>query len=152
MTPVRVTKNVSVLTGHRVAIQWYCSIWSINFVPSCRLAYHTKRNAVSTRLQSLWNSSRNFKKYWSNKTMTPYSTPLTVVTVCWLSGRNRNKGFLWGHSDVGTAAIDLVAFSIVKPTWCTFYSVYWELRACTCFEHYLRILRSRCTNGTWHIE
>jgi hypothetical protein len=27
---------------------------------------------------------------------------------------------------------------IVKPTWCTFYSVYWELRASICFEWYTR--------------
>jgi hypothetical protein len=32
-----------------------------------------------------------------------------------------------------------------------FYSVYWESRACTCFEHYLLILRRRCTSGTWYI-
>jgi hypothetical protein len=32
-----------------------------------------------------------------------------------------------------------------------FYSIYYELRACTCFEHYLLILRSYCTNGTWYI-
>jgi hypothetical protein len=32
---------------------------------------------------------------------------------------------------------------IMKPTWCTFRSVYWESRDSTCFEHYLRILRRR---------
>jgi hypothetical protein len=33
----------------------------------------------------------------------------------------------------------------MKPTWCTFHSIYWESRACTCFEHYLLILRRRYT-------
>jgi hypothetical protein len=32
-------------------------------------------------------------------------------------------------------------FSMMKPTWCTFHSFYWESRASTCFEHYLPILR-----------
>jgi hypothetical protein len=41
--------------------------------------------------------------------------------------------------------------SIVKPTWCTFYSVYLELRASSCFEHYLLSFRRRCTNDTWYI-
>jgi hypothetical protein len=39
--------------------------------------------------------------------------------------------------------------SIMKPTWCTFHSVYWESRASTCFKHYLLIFRRSCTNGTW---
>jgi hypothetical protein len=41
--------------------------------------------------------------------------------------------------------------STVKPTWCTFYSVYWELRVSTCFEHYLLILRRCFTSSTWYI-
>jgi hypothetical protein len=41
--------------------------------------------------------------------------------------------------------------SIMKPTWCTFYSIYWESRASKCFEHCLLILRKRNTNGTWYI-
>jgi hypothetical protein len=41
--------------------------------------------------------------------------------------------------------------SIMKPTWCTCHSIYWESRASTRFEHYLLILRRRCTNGTWYI-
>jgi hypothetical protein len=44
-----------------------------------------------------------------------------------------------------------VYISIVKPMWPTFYSIYWELRACTCFGHYLLILRRRYTNDTWYI-
>jgi hypothetical protein len=32
----------------------------------------------------------------------------------------------------------------VKPTWCSFYSISWELRTSTCFEHYLLILRRWC--------
>jgi hypothetical protein len=33
----------------------------------------------------------------------------------------------------------------MKPMWCIFHSIYWELRAFTCFEHYLLISRRRCT-------
>jgi hypothetical protein len=33
----------------------------------------------------------------------------------------------------------------------TFYSVYEELRASACFEHYFLIIRSCCTNGSWYI-
>jgi hypothetical protein len=32
------------------------------------------------------------------------------------------------------------------------YSIYYELTACTCFWHYLLILRRRCTNNNWYIE
>jgi hypothetical protein len=32
---------------------------------------------------------------------------------------------------------------IAKPTWCTLYSIYYELRPNTCFEHHLLILRRR---------
>jgi hypothetical protein len=39
----------------------------------------------------------------------------------------------------------------VKPTWCTFHSICWESRACTCFKHYLLILRRSCTSSTWYI-
>jgi hypothetical protein len=31
------------------------------------------------------------------------------------------------------------------------YSVYYELTACTCFEHYLLIFRRRCINNCWYI-
>jgi hypothetical protein len=41
--------------------------------------------------------------------------------------------------------------SIMKPSWCTFHSVYWESRASTCFEHYLLIIRRCSTNGTWYV-
>jgi hypothetical protein len=46
--------------------------------------------------------------------------------------------------------IQLKFISIIKPSWCTFHSIYWESRASTrtCFKHYLLILRKRCTNGT----
>jgi hypothetical protein len=37
--------------------------------------------------------------------------------------------------------------SIMKPTWCTFHSIYWESRASTCFEHYSLILRRRYTTA-----
>jgi hypothetical protein len=39
----------------------------------------------------------------------------------------------------------------MKPTWCTFHSIYWESRASTCFRHYFLILRRRNTNGIWYI-
>jgi hypothetical protein len=39
----------------------------------------------------------------------------------------------------------------MKPTWCTFHSIYWESKVSTCFEHYLLILRRRCTNFIWYI-
>jgi hypothetical protein len=42
-------------------------------------------------------------------------------------------------------------FSMMKPTWCTFYSVYWESKASTCFEHYLLILRRCYTKVIWYI-
>jgi hypothetical protein len=29
----------------------------------------------------------------------------------------------------------------MKQTWCTFYSIYWESRVSTCFEHYLLVFR-----------
>jgi hypothetical protein len=38
--------------------------------------------------------------------------------------------------------------SIMKPTCCTFHSIYWESRASTCFE---LSLRRHCTNSTWYI-
>jgi hypothetical protein len=47
---------------------------------------------------------------------------------------------------------------IMKPTWCTFHSVYWESKTSTCFEHYLLILRRsaqtvfgilRAYNASW---
>jgi hypothetical protein len=30
------------------------------------------------------------------------------------------------------------------------YLVYYELTACTCFEHYLLIFRRRCINNSWY--
>jgi hypothetical protein len=30
------------------------------------------------------------------------------------------------------------------------YSIYYELTASTCFEHYLLIFRRRCTNNNWY--
>jgi hypothetical protein len=45
----------------------------------------------------------------------------------------------------------LTAFIILKTTWCTFHSVYWESMASTCFEHYLLMLRRCFTNGIWYI-
>jgi hypothetical protein len=52
-----------------------------------------------------------------------------------------------------TVAIDKIvsSFSIMKPTWCTFHSVFWESKGFACFRHYLLILRGRCTNGTWYV-
>jgi hypothetical protein len=47
--------------------------------------------------------------------------------------------------------LSFTSVSIMRPTWCTFYSIYLELWASTCFEHYLLILRRRYTNGTWYI-
>jgi hypothetical protein len=41
--------------------------------------------------------------------------------------------------------------STVKPTWCTFCSIYSELMASTCFEHYLLILRKCYTSNTCYI-
>jgi hypothetical protein len=41
--------------------------------------------------------------------------------------------------------------STTKPTWCTSYSAFQELRASICFEHYLVILGRHCTNGTGYI-
>jgi hypothetical protein len=41
--------------------------------------------------------------------------------------------------------------SVVKPTWCTFYTIHQELSTSTCFEHYLLIFRRNSTNGTWYI-
>jgi hypothetical protein len=41
--------------------------------------------------------------------------------------------------------------TIMNPTWCTFHSIYWESKVPTCFEHYLFILRKRCTNSIWYI-
>jgi hypothetical protein len=32
------------------------------------------------------------------------------------------------------------------------YSIYYELIASTCFEHYLLIFRRRCTNNDWYTE
>jgi hypothetical protein len=44
--------------------------------------------------------------------------------------------------------------NIMKPTWCTFHSIYWESRAYTCFDHYLLILRRLSTIAgslqSWH--
>jgi hypothetical protein len=44
-----------------------------------------------------------------------------------------------------------VGCGTMKPTWCTFHSIYWESRVSTCFEHYLLILRRRSTSGTWYV-
>jgi hypothetical protein len=46
---------------------------------------------------------------------------------------------------------DYIFLSIMKQTWCTFHSDYWESRYSTCFERYLFSLRTRCTNGTLYI-
>jgi hypothetical protein len=40
---------------------------------------------------------------------------------------------------------------VMKLTWCTFHSIYWESRASTSIEHYLLILRRRYTNSTCYI-
>jgi hypothetical protein len=45
----------------------------------------------------------------------------------------------------------LCASCCIKPTWCTFYSVYEKLRAFTFIEHRLLILRRGYPNGTWYI-
>jgi hypothetical protein len=45
----------------------------------------------------------------------------------------------------------LLYISIVKPMWCTFYLIYYGLRASTVFKHYLLIFRRQCTNRTWYI-
>jgi hypothetical protein len=44
------------------------------------------------------------------------------------------------------------SISVMKPTWCTFHSIFEDHRASTYFEHYLLILRIRCTNGIWYIR
>jgi hypothetical protein len=41
--------------------------------------------------------------------------------------------------------------SIIQPTRCTFHSIHCKLKAPTCFEHYLLILRRCYTNGIWYI-
>jgi hypothetical protein len=33
----------------------------------------------------------------------------------------------------------------MKPTWCTFHSIYWESKASTCLEHYLQWNCNRAT-------
>jgi hypothetical protein len=58
----------------------------------------------------------------------------------------------WGYTRTFTSApAGIITTNIMKPTWCAFHSIYWEFRACTCFEHYLLILRRWSTNGTWYI-
>jgi hypothetical protein len=47
------------------------------------------------------------------------------------------------------SVLKYVYVSIMKPTWCTFHSFYWESRASTCFDYYLLILRRCYTNGIW---
>jgi len=42
--------------------------------------------------------------------MTPYSTPLTIVTVCELNILNRNRRFCEDIANIGKAAIDLFVF------------------------------------------
>jgi hypothetical protein len=58
-----------------------------------------------------------------------------------------------GRAHVGDAALTNLTSStasMVKLMRCTFYSLCYELRASTCFEHYLLISRRRYTNGTWN--
>jgi hypothetical protein len=39
----------------------------------------------------------------------------------------------------------------MKPTLCTFHSIYWESRTSTCFKHYLLILRRTALSvQSWH--
>jgi hypothetical protein len=38
--------------------------------------------------------------------------------------------------------------SIMKPTLCNFYTIYWQLSASTCFDHYLFFLRRHWTKST----
>jgi hypothetical protein len=39
-----------------------------------------------------------------------------------------------------------------ERTWCTFHSIYWESGVSICFEHYLLILRKRCTLQSCHSQ
>jgi hypothetical protein len=39
--------------------------------------------------------------------------------------------------------LTILVLNVMKPTWCTFHSIYWVSKASTCFEHYLLILRRR---------
>jgi hypothetical protein len=45
----------------------------------------------------------------------------------------------------------VITFSVLKPTWCTFHSIYWESTASTCLEHYLLILMRCYTNSSLYI-
>jgi hypothetical protein len=59
------------------------------------------------------------------------------------------KYSVWLHCLISLGTLH---FSIMKPKWCTCHSFYWESRASKCFENYLFILRSRCTNGTQYTK
>jgi hypothetical protein len=61
----------------------------------------------------------------------------------------QNMGKFWNPEEISVKVIMFI--SIIKPTWCTFHSIYWESRASTCFEQYLLILRRCYTNGIWYI-
>jgi hypothetical protein len=52
---------------------------------------------------------------------------------------------------VVTTTLPTQFVSIMKPTWCTFRSTYWESIASACFEPYLLILRRCYTNIVWYI-
>jgi hypothetical protein len=67
-------------------------------------------------------------RYWAGNV-----TQVTNIMLC----NNILIGF--GHQDSKTNEMQFL------------YSIYYELTASTCFEHYLLSIRRRCTNNNWYI-
>jgi hypothetical protein len=78
---------------------------------------------------------------------------LCESVICWLCGLCESIILLvvwsvWGHHfPLGicffVCYIQWQCISIMKPTLCTFHSMYWESGVPMCFEHYLLTLRRR---------
>jgi hypothetical protein len=88
------------------------------------------RNSILRIRHSVPNLINYDRTKWRDKSQTCHSFQVTVLSCL---AENWHK-----------------YLNIVKPTWCTFYSVYYEVRTSTCFEHSLLIRRRRYTHGIWY--
>jgi hypothetical protein len=89
----------------------------------------------------------------TNLTKHHLSVVIKILTIPVCYGTLQYPGtqsIITDHPIIAVKVMNPQYLRILKPTWCTYYSIYQELRAATYFEHYLLILRRRYTNGTWY--
>jgi hypothetical protein len=151
---------------HMCVCVFVCLFVLMHVVPVCKwfmiVHLHESPYIVTseqvTNLLEIWNESHIIRKH----STIILCDSVSSVYECTSNANLRNV------SKVNTILKDVLKFSvmidndklccaltwpisIMKPTWYTFHSVYWESRASTCFEHYLLILRRRVTNGTSYV-